>query len=96
MTVLTDQQATVNQGEETLLHHARFEKCRVVLTGASGEFQTIPFAVRRFRQTTEFHEASEVFLRVFQTVFGADVLATARQGVATLDIVYEIRTGRDA
>jgi hypothetical protein len=100
VTVLADQQATLTQGEDTLLFRARFAITRLTLTGLSGEFTTIPFKVRRAPLLPapgggEFFEASEVFLKFTQTIFGADILATAPQGVATLDIVYEVRTRRD-
>jgi hypothetical protein len=97
MAVLTDQQATLNQGEETQLFFARFTPCRVTLTGASGEFQTVPMRVKRqFGRTTIFTERSEIKLRFIETLFGARIVATAPAGVATLDIVYEVGTRGDA
>jgi len=41
-------------------------------------------------------EASEVQLSGLQMFIFADINATAPQGVGTLDIVYEVRTGADA
>ena len=98
MAVLTNQQATLNQGQETELFSVRFTKCRLTLTGASGEFQTVPMRVRRrFVDTSGvFTERSEISLRIAETIFGATILATAPAGVATLDIVYEVRTRGDA
>ncbi len=97
MAVLTNQQATLTQGQETVLFKARFAKTRLTLTGISGEFATIPFKVRgTFVPRSDFFEANEVLVKLIQTILGADIIATTPQGVGTLDIVYEVRTGRDA
>jgi hypothetical protein len=79
-----------------VLHTARFARTRLTLTGISGEFTTIPFKLRRVGQSGDFFEASEVLLTLFQTIPAVDIIATTPQGVATLDIVFEVRTRRDA
>jgi hypothetical protein len=93
---ILNKEATLNQGEETELFSARFMNFRLTLTGASGEFQTVPMKVRRRFAGSGFSEQSEIVLRVVETIFGATVVATAPQGVATLDIVYVVRTRGDA
>lgn len=98
MAILANQQATLTQGQETVLFTARFAKVRLTLTGISGEFTTIPFKIKpHFRSVRGgFFEASEVSLTLFQTFLGADIIATTPQGVGTLDIVFEVRTRGDA
>jgi hypothetical protein len=97
---LLDQQATLSQGVETLLHRVRsFQRCRVTVTGIAGEFTTIPFKVKRrviVPGAGGFFEAREVSISVVQTLLTVAILATAPAGVGSLDIVYDVRTGADA
>lgn len=94
MPIKPDQQATVTQGTFTTLHTTIFPACKVTLTGASGEFTTIPFRIKSRRSEGEPFDASEASL---PRGFGLRrIQATAPAGVATLDIVYELRTGPDA
>jgi hypothetical protein len=97
MTVTSNQQATLNQGVFTVLHRARFQPTRVVLTGLSGEFTEIPFKITGslFHNNHPFL-ASEAVLSTMQSILSAKITATTPSGVATLDIVYEVRTGSDA
>jgi hypothetical protein len=90
-------QKTLNSGELTTLFNPRFAKTRLTLTGISGEFTTIPFKTRThgFKNSDAF-EASQVVLTLGETIPLASILATTPDGVATLDIVYEVRTGRNA
>jgi hypothetical protein len=96
--VKANQQATLTQGETTLLFRGRFGKVRLTLTGVSGEFTTIPFQTqtRGGAVVSDFFEASEVELSPLQSFPSGRILATAPEGVATLDIVYEVRTRRAA
>ena len=99
MPVELNKEATLSQGEETLLHFAR-RASRVTVTGIAGEFTTIPFKLKRRRLAFDpgFFEAREVKLSFAQTLLGGGVsiLATAPEGVGALDIVYDVRTGVDA
>jgi hypothetical protein len=96
VTLLTDLTATLSQGVETSLHRARFQRCRVTITGIAGEFTTIPMKkkIRRLADSG-FFEATEVEIQRFEALPSAEILATAPEGVGALDIVYEIRTGRN-
>jgi hypothetical protein len=47
------------------------------------------------RLSARFFEASTVKLRLFETFVKGQILATTPEGVATLDIVFELRTGAD-
>jgi hypothetical protein len=98
MAVISNQQATLTQGQTTVLHRARFEKCRLTLTGLSGEFTTIPFRTKTRGSFFDsgFFQASEVSLSLFSTIPSGTILATTPAGVATLDVVYEVRTRGDA
>jgi hypothetical protein len=96
MPVKANQQATLTEGEFKLLHRARMQGCRLVLTGISGEGTTIPFKTRKFGGlNSQPFDASEVKLSFLQTMPSGLILATTPEGVATLDIVYEVRTGSD-
>ena len=101
MPELLNQEATLSQGVETVLHQtAGFRACRVTVTGIAGEFATIPMKIKRRRGAinTGFFEALEVKLSFFQLITGgrAEILATAPAGVGALDIVYDVRTGSEA
>jgi hypothetical protein len=98
MPIQTDLNATLSQGVETPLHRARaFQKARVTVTGIAGEFATIPMKTKTNGFVDSgFFEATQVELTVFQTLGGARILATTPQGVGSLDIVYDVRTGKDA
>jgi hypothetical protein len=97
MPVLPNQQVTLVSGQTTLLHQSRFRACKVTLTGIAAEFTTIPFqTVKHGTQTSGFFEASSVKLRLFDAIPLGQILATTPEGVASLDIVFEVRTGADA
>jgi hypothetical protein len=106
MAITTGLEATLQQGEFTLLHRARLEACRVTVTGIAGEFDTIPFRVRRLRPRLPVQgprrpepgsfEATEVSLTRGQAFPRTDISASAPAGVGSLDIVYDVRTGSDA
>ena len=94
MAIKADQQATLTQGQVTTLHTTFFPPCKVTLTGISGEFTTIPFRIKGPGVAGEPFEASEVSI---PRGFGLKrIQATTPEGVGTLDIVYELRTGEDA
>ena len=101
MAIGTDLQSTLTQ-EPTTLHQARGgEKARVTITGIAGEFPAIPMRVKLRlsfpRQlAAAFTARTEVSVSQVQAFIGADVLAKAPQGVGSVDIVYEVRTGGDA
>ena len=97
MTILANQNVTLTSGQTTVLHAGRFQKFRVTITGISGEFTTIPFqTLKNGRIESQFFEASTVLLRIFDTVLRGEIRATTPAGVASLDIVFELRTGGDA
>jgi hypothetical protein len=96
MTILSDQQATLSQ-EPTTLFTVRVARCRLTVTGISGEFATIPLRTRtRGFTTSDFFEGTEVAFKPIQTIPSAAIFAKAPEGVGALDIVYEVRTGADA
>jgi hypothetical protein len=97
MPVIANQQVTLVSGQTTVLHQAHASSFRVTLTGVSGEFTTIPFkTVKHGNQTSDFFEASSVALSFFQVLPFGKILATTPEGVGSLDIVYEVRTGASA
>jgi hypothetical protein len=97
MPVLSNQQVTLVSGQTTVLHKSRRERCKVKLTGSSGEGTTIPFQRKLFGSlTTAFVDASEAQLSFIQAFPSGTILATTPAGVASLDIVFEVRTGNDA
>lgn len=96
MAILSNLQVTLQGGVTTTLFTARFAKCRLTLTGISGEFTTIPFRTKTRLFDSGFFEASQVQLSLFQTFPSAAILATTPEGVGSLDIVYEVRTRGDA
>lgn len=98
MPVLGPIDKTLHGGTFTLLHSARLEACRLTITGNSNpEAGAIKFRVTHlFPRSVELLEGDEVFLRIFETFIGARIEAAAPEGVAALDITYEVRTGRDA
>ena len=97
MPVFPNQQVTLVAGQTTLLRQTRFRAVSVTLTGIAGEFTTIPFkTVKHATQTSAFFEASKVKLRFFDAIPSAQILATTPEGVGSLDIVFEVRTGADA
>jgi hypothetical protein len=97
MSIRSNLTKTLTMGEETLLFRARVRPCRITLTGLSGEGTAIRFRTRTHGVVDSgLFEATEVKLSLFDTVPMATVLATTPDGVASLDIVYELRTGTDA
>ncbi len=94
MTIRPDQQATLTQGRFTTLHTTIFGPCKVTLTGVSGEFTTIPFRIKRGRVEGDPFDASEA--SIARGLGLKRLQATTPEGVGTLDIVYELRTGADA
>jgi hypothetical protein len=97
MPVFPNQQVTLVSGQTTLLRQTRFRAVSVTLTGIAGEFTTIPFkTVKHGTQKSDFFEASSVKLRFFDAFPLGQILATTPAGVASLDIVFEVRTGADA
>jgi hypothetical protein len=95
MTILTDQQATLTQDQWTKLTSLTFGPLRLTVTGQSGEFAAILFRVKRGFATPKEFEGLEAVVKGF-TLFGfGDVSAKPPAGVATLDIVYEVRTRGD-
>jgi hypothetical protein len=97
MPVLPNQEVTLVSGQTTLLHQGRLKRFSVTLTGIAGEFTTIPFkTLKNGRVESDFFEASSVKLNLFQAVPFGQILATTPAGVASLDIVFELRTGPDA
>lgn len=97
MAVISDLQATLAQGQFTVLHQGRFQRFRVTITGIGGEFATIPFRTRTngVRLSQPF-EAKTALLNLFQTFPLGAIEASAPAGVGSLDVVYEVRTGTDA
>jgi hypothetical protein len=97
MPILPNQQVTLVAGQKRVLHQSRHKQCKVTLTGIAGEFTTIPFQTIRFGAfTSQLFEASTVKLSFFDTLPFGRILATTPEGVASLDIVFELRTGIDA
>lgn len=97
MTVSPNQQVTLVSGQTTLLHQSSFQAFSVTLTGIAGEFTTIPFKTMKLgRLNPRLFEASSVKLRLFETFVKGQILATTPEGVGSLDIVFELRTGADA
>ena len=97
MPVFPNQQVTLVSGQVTLLRQSSFQAFSVTLTGIAGEFTTIPFKTMKFgRLNNRLFEASTVKLRLFETFPKGQILATTPAGVASLDIVFEVRTGPDA
>jgi hypothetical protein len=94
MPVKPDQQATLTQGFFTTLHATFLRPCKVTLTGVSGEFTTIPFRIKTGRVEGEPFEASEASIP--RGLGFKRIQATTPDGVGTLDIVFELRTGPDA
>jgi hypothetical protein len=78
----------------TNLHTTIFRASKVTLTGISGEFTTIPFRIKERRVEGEPFDASEA--SVPRGLGLKRIQATTPEGVGTLDIVYELRTGTDA
>lgn len=94
MPIKLDQQATLTQGRFTTLHTTILPPCKVTLTGISGEFATIPFRIKTRGVAGEPFEASEASLP--RRLGLRRIQATTPEGVGSLDIVYEVRTGADA
>jgi hypothetical protein len=94
MPVVPDKQATLTQGQFTTLHATIFRASRVTLTGISGEFTTIPFRIVNRRRKGEPFEASEA--SVPRGLGLKRIQATTPEGVGTLDVIFELRTGPDA
>ena len=89
---------TLNQGEFTLLHQARFAQTRVTITALSdAEAGGVVFRTTRqlLGKTSEF-VGTEVFLRLIATMLGVKIEATPPAGVGSLDITYVVKTGADA
>lgn len=90
--------ATLTQGEFTLLHLARFERCRLTITGISNAEVggALLRTTRNFPRKTTTVVGTEVFLRIIETFLGARIEASTPEGVATLEITYVVKTGPDA
>jgi hypothetical protein len=86
------------RSRKRLLHRSHSEKCRVTITGSTGESGTVTFALRgqHFRPGASAIEAAEISVSDEQSDPFAEILAGPPPGVATVDIVYEVRTGADA
>ena len=97
MPILSNQQVTLVSGQETLLKQVRFGRLRVTITGIAGEFTTIPMRTRTRGglKDTGLVEATEATVRFFEAIPFADVHATTPEGVASLDIIFEVRTRAD-
>jgi hypothetical protein len=94
MTIISNQQATLTQDTFTKLFPVSFNPVRLTVTGQSGETAPIQFRVKRGFTTSEF-EGLEAVVKGF-TLFGfGDIRAKPPVGVATQDIVYEVRTRGD-
>ena len=94
MAIHPNQQVTLLSGQTTLLHQSSFQAFSVTLTGIAGEFTTIPFKTMKLgRLNKRFFEASTVKLRFFETFVKGQILAKPPEGVASLDIIFELRTG---
>jgi hypothetical protein len=96
MSIRPGRQATLGQGRFTTLHTVILGACKVTLTGASGEFTTIPFRIKRNRFAGRPFDAAEASIPRGQGLGLKSIQATTPEGVGTLDIVYELRTGADA
>jgi hypothetical protein len=89
-------EATLTQGVTTRLHRTVWKNCRLVVTGIAGEFSTIPFQTKTSGfLKSQFFEATQVTLKGIKTIPSAEISATTPEGVGSLDIVYEVRTGAD-
>lgn len=102
MAVTSGLQATLNSGQFTKLASTFFQKTRVVITGSSGEELTVTFRVSRWRISQTF-EGTEAAITGGRPIGGrfpfpwfGTIGASTPQGVATVDIIYEVRTGADA
>jgi hypothetical protein len=95
MAFLANQEATLTP-EPTELFRTRFRKCELKVTGIAGEFTTIPLQkkTRGALGDSGFFEGTEVELSQLETIPSAKILAKAPEGVGSLDIVYDVRTGR--
>jgi hypothetical protein len=98
MAVRTGLQATLDSSKDTTLFVARFQKCRLTLTGTTfaEEFVLQFKVVRLFGPSTAYFQAAEVKLSLWQTLLSARIVAKPPPGVATVDIVYDVQTGADA
>ena len=94
MAIVTDQQATLGQ-TPTTLYSGGWGRARVTITGIAGESGTIPLHVRSrflfFSKQNPWFDGTQAEL----SLFGGTIEAKAPEGVGSLDIVYEIRTGGD-
>jgi hypothetical protein len=93
MAILADQEATLSQAA-TKLFTAGFGRAQLKVTGIAGEFTAIPLRVKSRLAFTgsQWHDATEADLGLL----GGSIFARAPEGVGSLDIVYEVRTGGDA
>jgi hypothetical protein len=98
MAVNSNLEATLKSGKSTVLTRVHFGRCRLTITGIAGEFTTIPFQTRTRGglKVSEFFRAKEVSLNFFDTFPSATIVAQPPDGVGSLDIIYEVRTGADA
>jgi hypothetical protein len=89
---------TLNQGEFILLHRARFAAARVTITANSNpEAGGVRFRTTRGLIGKTFESVGvEVSLRLIETIGGTTIEASTPEGVATLDVTYVVKTGRDA
>jgi hypothetical protein len=89
---------TLRQNKFQVLHTARVQPCSVTITASSNAelggvtFRTKTFPMR-LRRTFVAEQAS---LGIWATVPVATIEARPPDGVASLEITYVIRTGKDA
>lgn len=98
MPTLAPVSTTLTAGEFTLLHTARFQRCRVTITAISNaEAGGVLFRTKQnvFGGTKE-SVGMELSLRILETFFGTTIEASTPEGVASLDVTYVVKTGRDA
>jgi hypothetical protein len=95
MPIKLDQQAILTQGQFKTLHTSILGAAKVTVTGFSvAEFTTIPFRIKEGRDPGEPFEASEASIP--RGLGLKRIQATAPEGVGTLEVRYELRTGADA
>ena len=99
MPTLSNQTATLTSGQETLLKRAVIRRVRVRITGIAGEFTEIPLRLRLrggFSDSGLFLGTEATVPSFLQALPFADILATTPEGVGSLDIIFEVQTGRDS
>jgi hypothetical protein len=89
---------TVKAGRFALIKKVRSTPCRVTITAISNA----EVGGVQFRTTTQLGGlvtetlGTEVSIGFIRSLLGARIEATTPEGVATLDITYVVKTGRDA